>query len=107
MFASESGCFTSFTDVSVNPLSAAIDESVDITGPFTLERHILHAALSVVSALSSDMPFAESIMLTIESAGSRLEISVARELLSDVFFTDVAIVTIESAGFGFGDLRSW
>lgn len=39
----------------------------------TYERHISHATLSATSELLSEMPFAKSIMLTIESAGFRLD----------------------------------
>jgi hypothetical protein len=63
----------------------------------------LHATLSVVSVLLSDMPFAQLIMLTIESAESRFEISVAYELLSDKFLTNVLTITTESAESGFDD----
>lgn len=64
MLPSQSGYFTSFTDVCFSTLSAAIDDIVDIDCPTSRDRHISHAALPTTSELCSQIR-----SLTIESAG--------------------------------------
>lgn len=69
------------------------------------ERHISHATLSAASELLPDMLVTISMMLTIESAGSGLEVLCSCELLSGAVLTKTFVVTSESAGLIFEDLH--